>query len=67
MGQFRVRIYQGGVWDRQEPRRLQAATPLEAAEKACGERLVGTGPLGKLRAETWPADKPEEKSAFFSP
>jgi len=67
MAEFRVRIYERGVWDRQEPKRLHAATPLEAAEKACGERLASAGPLGKLRAETWPADRPQEKAAFFSP
>lgn len=45
MPQFNVRRYNMGIWDKQDPQDVVASSAKEAAEKACGERLIAAGTL----------------------
>ncbi len=42
-----------------------AASAIQAAEQACGERLRSAGHLGELRAEVW-VGKPDRKESYYS-
>jgi hypothetical protein len=56
--------YNRGMWDRIEPRVVEAHDEKEAAEKVCGAPLVpGSVSPRNLRAKVWPADT---KVALFS-
>jgi hypothetical protein len=66
MPQFKVRRYNIGIWDKQDPRDVVASSAKEAAEKGCGERLIAAGTLGKLRAEVWQVGYPQKKETFYS-
>jgi hypothetical protein len=66
MPHFKVRRYNIGIWDKQDPRDVVASSAKEAAEKACGERLIAAGTLGKLRAEVWQVGYPQKKETFYS-
>jgi hypothetical protein len=56
--------YNHGMWDRQEPRLVEARDEKEAAEKVCGGPLTpGYDSPGNLRAKVWPA---YTKAALFS-
>jgi hypothetical protein len=57
MPRFKVMTYNRGMWDRQEPRIVEARDEKEAAEKVCGGPLTpGYDSPGNLRAKVWPAD-----------
>jgi hypothetical protein len=45
MPQFKVHRYNMGIWDKQDPQDVVASSAKEAAEKACGERLIAAGAL----------------------
>jgi hypothetical protein len=66
MLQYKVRCYNMGIWDKQEPQDIQASSSKEAAEKACGQPLIVAGPIGKLRAEVWQDVSPQKKETFYS-
>ncbi len=61
---FMVRCYDGGISDEKEARKIEAKTPLEAAEKICGGPLTAGGTPGQLRAVVWPLDKPNDTASF---
>ena len=65
MPRFKVRCYEGGIWDKIEPRDVEAQDEREAAESVCCESLVEAGALGLLRAEVWPLSSPSAKKLFF--
>jgi hypothetical protein len=66
MTEFKVRLYNMGIWDGREPKAVAAPSALQAAEQACGERLGRAGTLGKLRAEAWPTSNSTAKETFYS-
>jgi hypothetical protein len=66
MRHFNVRCYNMAIWDKQEPKNVEASSAQEAAEKACGERLITSGTPGKLRAEVWQVGSPQKKGTFYS-
>jgi hypothetical protein len=66
MPQFKVRCYNRAIWDKQEPRDIEALSAKGAAEKACGEPLIAAGTKGKLRAEVWQVGSPQKKATFYS-
>ena len=60
--------YHGGVWDKAEPRVIEARDAKEAAERARGGTLVEDQPKpGLLRAKIWPASNPAMKRVFSDP
>ena len=64
---FSVMCYHS-VWDKAEPRIVEARDPKEAAERACGSTLVKGEPKpGLLRAKVWPASNPAMKRVFSDP
>jgi len=67
MSNFKVRCYEGGVWDEIEPHEIEAQDEQEAAETVCGEHLVERGKPGQLRAEVWQPSSPGEKKLFYVP
>ena len=64
---FKVRCFDGGIWDEKEPRNVEAASALEAAELICGEKLIVNAKLGTLRAEVWEPSSPATKTIFRVP
>ena len=65
---FSVMCYNSGVWDKLEPRIVEAKDAKEAAEMACGSPLVEGQPNpGLLRAKVWPASNPAMKRVFSDP
>jgi hypothetical protein len=65
---FSVMCYHSGVWDKSEPRIIEARDPKEAAEKACGSSLIdGQQNPGLLRAKVWPASNPAMKRVYSDP
>ena len=62
---FKVKCYEGGVWDNSDPIGVEAQNDREAAEYVCGGRLLYDGKPGQLRAEVWPASSPETKTPFY--
>ena len=66
MTEFKVRVFNMGIWDGQEPRTILASSALQAAERGCGEPLLKAGTLGKLRAEVWPRGKADGKETFYT-
>jgi hypothetical protein len=68
MPTFSVMCYNSGVWDKSEPRIVEAGDAKEAAEKACRSPLVEGEPKpGLLRAKVWPASNPAMKRVFSDP
>jgi hypothetical protein len=65
MSKFHVRCYENGIWNHEEPKIVEATSTKQAAERVCGGPLISSG-LGKLRAEAWPAGRPQEKATFYS-
>jgi len=65
MPRFKVRLYNRGEWNQEEPREVEAADAREAAAITCGDGLTDQGKLGQLRAEVWPAANPRNKSLFY--
>jgi hypothetical protein len=53
MPQCKVRRYNMGIWDKQEPQDIQASSSKEAAGKSLRRPLIVAGTIGKLRAEVW--------------
>jgi len=65
---FSVMCYNSGIWDKLEPRIVEARDAKEAAEMACGSPLVEGEPKpGLLRAKVWPASNPAMKRVFSDP
>ncbi len=65
---FSVMCYNSGVWDKSEPRVVEAGDAKAAAEKACGSSLIEGEPKpGLLRAKVWPASNPAMKRVFSDP
>ena len=65
MPRFKVRCYESAIWDKIEPRDIEAQDEQEAAESVCGEPLLDAGKHGQLRAEVWPPASPRKKKLFF--
>ncbi len=65
MPNFKVKCYEGGLWDKNEPRYIEAQDERDAAEILCGEPLSEEGKLGQLRAEVWPVSSPKAKKLFY--
>jgi hypothetical protein len=52
---FRVMCYRDGVWDRQEPRVVEAQNARQAAEMICGEPVIEGSDRGSpLYLKVWP-------------
>jgi prefoldin subunit 5 len=51
--EYRVKLYDMGIWDNAPPRSVKAATAREAAETICGAGVREAGRLGELCAEVW--------------
>jgi hypothetical protein len=66
MPQFKVHRCNMGIWDKQDPQDVVASSAKEAAEKACGKRLIAAGTPGKLRAEVWQGGSLQKKETFYS-
>jgi len=66
MTEFKVKLYDMGIWDKQEPQTIPAPSALQAAEQVCGESLLKAGTLGKLRAEVWATGNADRKETFYS-
>jgi hypothetical protein len=54
------------IWDKKDPKDVEALTAKKAAEKVCGEPLLISGTKGRLRAEVWLAVSPQKKETFYS-
>lgn len=68
MQSFKVKCYEAAIWDKIEPRDIEAQDEQEAAERVCGGPLVeGRGKPGQLRAEVWATAKPAAKKLFYLP
>ena len=68
MPTFSVMLYHSGVWDKAEPRIVEARDAKEAAERVCGGTLVEGEPKPwLLRAKVWPASNPAMKRVFSDP
>lgn len=65
MPKFKVMCFNGGVWDKSDPRDVEALNEREAAEQIIGRSLQDAGKLGQLCAEVWLPSTPEEKSYFY--
>ncbi len=65
MPNFRVDCYEGGLWDKNEPRDIEAQDEQKAAENVCGVSLSEEGKLGQLCAEVWPLSSPKAKKLFY--
>ena len=65
MPRFKVRCYERAIWDKIEPRDIEAQDEQEAAESVCGEPLLERGVAGRLRAEVWPLSSPGAKKLFY--
>ncbi len=66
MPRFKVRCFDRGQWDENEPRNIDARNEQEAAEIVCGVgHLVEAVKLGQLRAEVWPVSLPRNKKHFY--
>ena len=65
MPRFKVRCYEGTIWDKIEPRDIEARDEQEAAESVCGEPLLDAGKPGQLRAEVWPPASPRKNKLFY--
>ena len=65
---FSVMCYNSGVWDKSEPRVVEAPDAKAAAEKVCRSSLIEGEPKpGLLRAKVWPASNPAMKRVFSDP
>jgi hypothetical protein len=63
---FKVRCFRQGEWDGKEEREVTASDSGAAAEKVCGEPLVGVGGIKQLRAKVRLVGKqPLSKTSFF--
>ena len=68
MPTFSVMLYHSGVWNKAEPLIVEARDAKEAAERACGCRLVEGEPKPwLLRAKVWPASNPAMQRIFSDP
>jgi hypothetical protein len=47
-------------------RKIEAATPHEAAEVACCKQLFDSGKAGQLRAQVWLPARPEFIARFYA-
>lgn len=65
MALFSVKIFESGVWDKIEPRTIEADGAQQAAETVCGGSLRDAGKLGQLRAEVWEPAMPGGKWYFY--
>ena len=65
MPRFKVRCYESAIWDKIEPRDIEAQDEQEAAESVCDEPLLERGVAGRLRAEVWPLSSPSAKKLFY--
>lgn len=67
---YQVQLWPNGQWSPQHNwRKVEAASPKEAAEKACGATLVDHGRLAQLRARVLAAGDLKQRSAmaFYAP
>ncbi|GLQ06057.1 hypothetical protein GCM10007924_12780 [Sneathiella chinensis] len=64
---YKVKCYEGGLWDKAAPRNIEALNEQKAAESICGggEPLVEGGKIGQLRAEVWLPASPNKKKYFY--
>ena len=61
---FRVRCYEGAIWDGAEPRYVDAADEWEAAEITCGSHSSRRERLGCF-ALKWLATTPAARKLFY--
>ncbi len=62
---YKVKCYEGGRWDKNEPHPIEAADEQKAAEIVCDEPLSRAGKLGQLRAQVWLSSSPRAKKLFY--
>ena len=67
MPKFSVRCYDRGMWDKNEPTKVDAEDELQATIQVYGGVLVERGKLGQLMAEVWPVSDPNAKRMFYLP
>jgi hypothetical protein len=67
MTEFKVKCYDAGIWDKNEPQEVEANDPKEAAETVCGGPLLDAGKPGQLRAQVSLTSTPSEKTLFYMP
>lgn len=65
MPYFKVRCFEGAIWDKKEPSDIEAQDEKEAAERVCGRPLSEGGKPGQLRAQVSLVSKPSEKKMFY--
>ncbi len=64
MPYFMVHCYENGVWDENQPRKVEAQDEQKAAEMVCGGPLKEGAKLGDLRAKVHPVDAPDKPKCF---
>lgn len=62
---YKVRCYEAGIWDGNEPHEVEANDPREAVEAVCGGPLSDAGKPGQLRAEAWPVSAPANVRPWY--
>ena len=64
MWEYRVRRFESGRWDHQDPRSIRANSPAEAAAMVCGGPVGGRG--HRVCAEVWPSGGlPSDLATFY--
>ncbi len=68
MPRFKVQCFERAIWDKIEPRDIEAQDEREAAVRICGGPLIEeAGKSGQLRAQVWPVSNPSARKLFYIP
>jgi hypothetical protein len=65
MATFQVQLWPDGQWDQKPFRKVDAATPKEAAEKLYGKPLRERGANALIRARVWSLSRPNAQALVF--
>jgi hypothetical protein len=67
MPRFKVKCFEGAIWDGKDARDIEAQDEREAAESVCGGPLSEGGKPGQLRAQVTPASDASARKLFYIP
>lgn len=67
MAHYKVKLFDIGRWNGEEPLSVEADSAEAAAERVTGVPLLSRGTPARLRAQVWRNDAPEERTMLYSP